>query len=316
MAQTDNNLEHLRARIFDAIDLRYILIPSEDNGGRLINGNGDNLEGLIVDRYDNYLLIEITNSTMWRLKEDIIATLTEAIEPSGILIKEKMALSDKSVAECPIDTIHGQEPSRQTISSGGLLYSIDLKKDTIHFFDQSDNRHSFGQMVKGYRVLDTFCYSGAWGLEAAKGGAKDVTFVDSDANAIALTEFNWKLNELKISYSAVTSKTINFMKRCKREGRKFDAIVIDPPLTVDSLDKIIKLNSLAIEILHRGGLLVSSSYLPQTTFDSLSMMIGRSAAKADKFARIIKFGHQSSSFPVAADFPESSYLKCLFARIY
>lgn len=316
MNRKNTNEQHLKARIFDAIDLRSILIPEEDNGGRLIHGNGDNLQGLTVEIYDQYLLIEITSPAMWELKEEIIATLNEALTPKGMLIKDKRSLSDASLSPSVSPTIHGEEPCRQSISSGGLLYSVDLKRNTLHFFDQNENRHFFAKMVEGYRVLDTFCYSGSWGMEAARGGATDITFVDSDPNAIELTEINWKLNNLTTNYTAITNDTLTFLKECQRENRKFDAIVIDPPITLDSFDEIVELNSLAIKILHKGGLLVSSCYQPQITFDKFSVMIGKSASKIHKFAKIIKFGHQSGSFPVAANFPESCYLKCLFARIY
>ena len=314
--------EWLRGRIFDAIDLRTILIPSGDNAGRLIHGDGDNIQGLIVDLYDENLLVEITNSAMWKLKDEIISTLSEALEPAGMLIKDKRNLRVDNTGN-PSDRIkktenivHGEKPSRQTISIGGLLYSVDLMRDTIHFFDQNDNRHSFGQMVEGYTVLDTFCYSGAWGLEAAKGRAREVTFIDSDANALELTEFNWKLNNEGEGFSTVLSKTLPFLEQCLKKNRKFDAIVIDPPVTLDSFDEIELLNQTAIEVLHKGGLLVSSCYLPQVTFDRFSVMIGKGATKAKRFAKVVKFGHQSSSFTVAANFPESAYLKCLFARIY
>jgi len=308
--------ELLRVRIFEALDLRTVLIPGGDNSGRLIHGDGDNLQGLIVDLYDHNILVEITNSRMWELKDEIISTLVEALEPAGMLIKDKRTFDTNYSGNTCKPIMSGQEPSRQTISVGGLLYSVDLKRSTIHFFDQNDNRHFFGQMVEGYRVLDTFCYSGAWGLEAAQGKARDITFVDSDANAIELTEFNWKLNNAKSTHSTVASETLPYLEQCKKEGRKFDAIVIDPPVTLYSFDEIELLNQRAIEILHKGGLLVSSCYLPQLTFDRFSVMIGKAAAKADRFAKVIKFGHQSSSFPVAATFPESAYLKCLFTRVY
>lgn len=308
--------ELLRARIFDAIDLRSILIPEGDNVGRLINGDGDNLHGLIVDLYDNHLLVEITDSTMWELKDEIVSTLTETLEPAGMLIKDKRTFGSNHSATTCEPIIVGKKPSRQTISIGGLRYSIDLARNTIHFFDQNDNRHSFGQMVEGYTVLDTFCYSGGWGMEAAQGRAKDVTFVDSDANAIELTEFNWKLNNPESTHSAITSETLPFLEKCREEGRKFDAIVVDPPATMDSFDEIELLNEKAIEVLHKGGLLVSSCYLPQLTFDRFSVIIGKAATKAERFAKILKFGHQSSSFPVDATFPESAYLKCLFSRVY
>lgn len=316
MNRKNTNEQHLRARIFDAIDLRSILIPPEDNGGRLIHGDGDNLRGLTVEAYDQYLLIEITTSTMWELKKEIIDTLNEVLIPKGMLIKDKRALSDSNLAPSGFPTIHGEEPCRQNISSGGLLYSVDLKRNTLHFFDQNENRRFFAKMVEGYKVLDTFCYSGSWGMEAARSGATEVTFIDSDPNAIELTEVNWMLNELTTSHTAIKSETLPFLKECQEEGRKFDAIVIDPPVTLDSFDEIVELNGLAIELLHKGGLLVSSCYQPQITFDKFSVMIGKSASKIQKFAKIIKFGHQSSAFPVAANFPESSYLKCLFTRIY
>jgi len=153
-------------------------------------------------------------------------------------------------------------------------------------------------------------------MEAALGGAKNNTFVDSDINAIELTKFNWKLNNLTNDYSTVTSKTIPFLNQCKQDNKKFDAIVIDPPVTINYHDEIERLTQKAIEVLHRGGVLVTSCSLPSITFDRLASITGAAATKAERFAKIIKFGHQSSSFPVAATFPESAYLKCLFTRIY
>lgn len=298
------------SKILEAIDLRTTLIRPEDNSGRLINSNGDNLPGLIVDLYDDYLVVEITNLAMKSIQDKVIDILSETLSPKGILIKHR-----KNAKEI-VETISGKSLPEITITSNDALYLTNPTKGTIHFFDQNDNRAWFSHLMKGYTVLDTFCYSGAWGIESALAGAKSVTFIDSDKKAIKLTEHNWQLNNLGDNIETHVKTTLNYLNECIDSDKKFDAIVVDPPISIKQRDEIEELNDKAIQVLHKGGLLVTSCPVPSITFESFSKIIAKAATNADKFCKVIHIGHLSSCFPVDAMFPESSYLKCIFGRVY
>ena len=305
--------EEISSRILEAVDLRSSLIREEDNCGRLINSYGDNIPGLIVDLYNDWLVVEIHNELLLEIKDQIVLAITDILTPDGILVRTLH--SDADSQRWDAETI-GTFPQRIEIKQGGIKYSTSPKQGTFHFFDQNDNRELFSTMVRGFSVLDTFCYSGAWGLEGLAGEAKNVTFVDSDKIAIALTRKNAQQNGLDGKCCFITSKTQSYLKNCVSDGHRFDTIVLDPPVTVSSYDELYEINQLAMNCLYKGGLLVTNCSVPSISFTELSKILGNAAADSRLFCRVFKKSGLPLSFPTDAAFPESDYLKCIFCRVY
>jgi 23S rRNA (cytosine1962-C5)-methyltransferase len=302
--------EVLRSLLLDAIELRTSLIHPADNSGRLVNGSGDGLPGLIVDLYDTVLLLELTSENMIAQKDELISSLADYLNPEGIIVRKRGSDSSKKTV------IIGKIPSSHIIVSSGSKFLVNLQNSTFHFFDQTDNRILFSSMTRGYKLLDTFAYSGAWGICAMVAQAREVTFLDNSLEALKLTEENWKLNKLnKKSMKTIEGDFFTEMDKMATEKCMFDGVILDPPLSLCDTSNLKKMNKQAIKLLHKGGLLATSCHKPSVSFNEFSKILGQAAKECKRFCRILYHGNTALSFPISANFPESSYLKFIIARL-
>jgi len=316
--------ELVKRRILAAIEYRTRHVPSGDQGYRLVYSEGDAIPGLIVDAYGDWLVAQFLTAGIDRLRNVIIDCLQEVMQPKGIILRNDSHFRAIEGLEQGVELVGEAPPVPLELTIEDLTFSVDLKRGqkTGHFFDQSENRRKFRTMVEGYKVLDCFCYSGGWGLQAAKGGAKSVIAVDSSQLALDMVTCNAKLNGCSDLIEVKKSSVQPFLKEERKAGRLYDAIVLDPPAYAKSkkdrkeaMLAYLRLNGTAMACLAPGGMLVTSSCSYHVALDEFIAIMGKAAAGIGRFARVVHVGRQGPDHPVPCGLPEASYLKCLFLQI-
>jgi 23S rRNA (cytosine1962-C5)-methyltransferase len=311
----------LKSRIKKALALRERLYQKPYY--RLVYGESDGLPGLVVDRYGPACVVQIGTAGMERLKIPIQDALRQLLKCESLLFKNDGAAREMeglpSYVEAALGTFDG--PGR--VLEDDLEFQAPLLEGqkTGWFFDQAHNRRALLKYVrKGARVLDVFSYVGAWGVRAARHGAKEVMLVDSSAAALELAEANAARNGV----SVLTRKGDAFqvLEDLAAEGERFDVVIIDPPAFAKrkkdqpkALAAYKRLNQLAISLLVDDGILVSCSCSFHVSAEDLQDAIAKAARGADKQLQILEAGGQAPDHPVHPAIPETRYLKAYFCRV-
>jgi 23S rRNA (cytosine1962-C5)-methyltransferase len=211
-----------------------------------------------------------------------------------------------------------------TIKENGLLLRVDLAagQKTGYFLDQKDNRRTVAPFAKGKRVLDAFCHTGAFALNAAKAGAKEVIAADISGDAIALVEENAALNHLEKTIKPQAADVFDLLKSYDRAGERFGLIVLDPPAFAKNskaMDAAFggykEINLRAMKILEEGGILVTCSCSGAFTPDRFYGMLTLAAADAKRRVQILEKRSAGPDHPLLAGFSKSEYLKCAVLRV-
>jgi 23S rRNA (cytosine1962-C5)-methyltransferase len=317
------NKEFFRRKIKAAIEVRQRLnIGSHSNAYRLLHGESDGIAGLIVDRYDNVLVLQslTAGSEFW--KETIADIL---VEETGIeTIYER---SDADVRELeglkPINGIlRGTLPTFHfPITEYNLQFNVDIQHGhkTGFYLDQRHNRHRAGEFAKDRDVLNCFCYTGGFSIHALANGAKSVLSVDSSADALKLLEENIALNNLPADrHTSLEGDVFQLLRKFRDENRSFDMIILDPPKfapTAAHAEKASRaykdINLLAFKLLRHGGLLFTFSCSGGIDAALFQKIVASAALDAGTDATIIEHLSQGSDHPVSLHFPEGTYLKGL-----
>jgi len=310
-------------RITAALELRDSLYDFP--AYRLIHGEGDLLPGLVVDRYDSVLVVQISTAGMQAIEKDVIEALIECVKPSAVHVRSTSAIRELEGLQPREETVHGTVPEVVQIKENGLLFDVPILKGqkTGWFYDHRENRQLLQKYCQGKRVLDAFGYLGAWGINALAGGASDVVAIDSSQAACDGAAQNAKLNQFDAKYSVVKSDVAEYLAKLKdNDSEKFDVIVLDPPAFIqrakdkrNGTEKYRKINSLATRLLAKNGLLVSASCSHHLTEPDLQRVMLQSARSAGCGLQVLARGHQGPDHPVHAAIPETEYLKAIFGRL-
>lgn len=315
-------------KIQNAYDLRKLHYSIKDSY-RLIYGESDFIPGLIVERYVDtkknvYLVIQFSTLSCEVFRKEILQALRKIVKPYGIFEKsdaptrEKEGLSLRSAWDGEV------RDEKIVIKENDVLIEVDLVngQKTGYFLDQKDNRKYIASLCEGKRVLDTFTHTGAFGLNAFKGGAKEVISVDISQDAVDLVNKNIELNNAQGKMKAVCADVFALLKEYEEKGEKFDVIILDPPAFTKSAKNIQKayggykeINLRAMRLLKENGILVtcSCSYF----FDSEHFygMLMKAAEDSKRRVQVVaKFG-AGPDHPVLVGYPKSEYLKCAVCRV-
>lgn len=184
---------------------------------RLAFGDSDGLPGLVVDRYGDILVVQITTAGMECLKNEIVAALTKVIRPNAILFRNDASSRELEGLPSYVETALGEVPENVIVVENGMKFSVPLLtgQKTGWFFDQRPNRTRFRHYVKGQRVLDVFSYLGAWGIQAAAAGAESVLCVDSSPRAVDGIRHNAELNGVTAQVSAERDDAFDLLRRLR-----------------------------------------------------------------------------------------------------
>jgi len=294
---------------------------------RLIHAENDGLPGCIVDRYGDYLCVQFL-SAGWEVWSKALLTALLACEPAckGVLERSDADVRSKEGLESRVRVLWGDVPHEPVeITENGMRLRVDLWKGhkTGYYLDQRDARRRIGELSRGRRVLNCFCYTGGFGLFALRGGAASVNQVDVSREALDLARIHAEINGLDCPELVHTEADVfAFLRKCRDRAETFDLIVLDPPKFVDSqssLDKAARgykdINLLAFKLLAPGGLLATFSCSGLMGAELFQKIVADAAADARRPAQILeKFG-QPSDHAVSTAFPEGFYLKGLLCQV-
>jgi 23S rRNA (cytosine1962-C5)-methyltransferase len=311
----------LAARIRAALELRQRLYPKPYY--RLVYGESDGLPGLVIDRYGAACVAQIGTAGMERLKPLILEALEQVLGCEALLFKNDSSLREMEGLPSYVEAAKGRFDAPAQVLEDGLEFQVPLAEGqkTGWFYDQSANRRALVKYVrKGARVLDVFSYVGAWGVRAARSGAREVLCVDSSAAALESAAGNAQRNGVKIE--TVKGDAFDVLEDLAKKGSRFDVVVVDPPAFAKrkkDLPKALaaykRLNQLAMHVTADDGILVSCSCSHHLTFEDLRDAIAKAARGAERHLQILEMGGQAPDHPVHPAIPETRYLKSYFCRV-
>ena len=315
--------ELFRRKIRSAIATRHALkVESHSDAYRLIYAESDGIPGLIVDRYGELLVLQslTTGSEFW--KETLADLLRE--ETGLSIIYER---SDADVREleglAPTSGILRGNPASFIfpVTEHNLRFTVNLQSGhkTGFYLDQRPNRLRVRELARDKDVLDGFCYTGGFTVNALAGGAKSVLSVDSSAEALMLCQENVALNNLPANaHSLLAGDMFLLLRRFRDEGRSFDLIILDPPKfapTAAQAERAARgykdINLFAFKLLRPGGMLLTFSCSGGIDAGLFQKIVAGAALDAGVEAQIVEHMSQAADHPVALYFPEAAYLKGL-----
>jgi len=313
-------------QIDQAIAWRRRLYPNPDEHAafRLIFSEGDHLSGLIVDQYGPWLAAQFTSLALAQRSQMLVGLLQEKLQPRGIWIRnDKEMNKNEGIAE-PLESI-GEEPPRPLlVKEDDLTYEVDVVggQKTGFYIDQRENRRLVASYAVGGDLLDMFCYTGGFGLTAAKQGAKSVLGVDSSEPAIAAARINAERNGLTDKIQFEQGDAFRKFEELVEQGRSFDTVVLDPPRMTRSASGRTKamrgyyrLNQLATKLLPAGGVLVTCSCSGLVSKADFQGMLADVALHSNRSLQILEARGAAADHPVSTRCPESDYLKCYVCRV-
>ncbi|MEO6849909.1 MAG: class I SAM-dependent methyltransferase [Mucilaginibacter sp.] len=332
LLEWDENIEvnedWFRRKVAIAIAGRdNILADGSTNTCRLIFSEADYLPGLIVDKYANYLAVQVLTSGIENRLPVIIDELQNLLKPEGIFDKSDASSRAHEGLETVNKVLSGEYPPDVVkVLENNISYGINIAEGQKSGFycDQRDNRHIVALHSKGKKVLDCFSYTGGFTLNCLQHGATSITSVDSSALAVETLKQNIQLNGFDASkFTAIQSDVNKQLRVFREQGEKFDIVVLDPPKYAPSRSALNKasraykdLNRMAMLLINRGGLLATFSCSGAMDIDTFKQVLAWAALDAGKEVQFIYQFCQPEDHPVRASFPEGEYLKGLLCRVY
>ncbi len=309
-------------RLKIALGLRERLYPSPFY--RLVFGESDGLPGLIVDRYGDQVVIQITTAGMERIKSEIVAAVEKVLRPAGVLFRNDTSTRGMEGLESTIETAAGDVPEWLTLEENGTAFQISLMKGqkTGWFYDQRENRSRMLKYISGKRVLDVCSYTGSWGVAAARNGAREVHCVDLSASALEQVGVNAERNGVADRIQIHQGEAFAVLKALRQARERFDVVLLDPPAFIkrrkDQKEGELayrRLNQAGMQVLERDGVLISSSCSHHMSGEKLLGRIQQGARHLERSLQLLESGHQGMDHPVHPAIPETAYLKSYFLRV-
>ena len=313
----------IAARVKAACDYRRFVMQREGTDScRLIYGEADRLPGVIADRFGGVIVLQVLALGMERYTQVIADALVACERPACLLLNNDDAIRLKEGMTCFTKVLHGELPEETIISENGVKLAVDVRggQKTGYFLDQKDNHLFLRQFCRDARVLDCFSYIGGFALNAARGGAREVTAVDISESAVELIRRNAALNGAQIN--AVCANCFDFLRAQVKAGEKYDVVVLDPPAFTKAHANMAnacrgykEIALSAMRLLPAGGVLATHScsyHMPEDVFVNTVLS---AAQDLHRQVRVITLRRQDIDHPVLAGYPESHYLKSLWLQM-
>jgi 23S rRNA (cytosine1962-C5)-methyltransferase len=291
---------------------------------RLVFGEADQLPALIIDKFNDYFVLQTLALGMEKWKDAIVAALQKIFKPKGIYERN----------DVPVRTLEGMEQKKGFLSApfdtniilneNGLKFHVDIEngQKTGYFLDQQDNRRAIQHIVKGADVLETFCYTGTFSMHAAHYGAKSVLGLDISEFAVNTARRNATLNGFEDISKFETVNAFDVLKLWVKEGRRYDVVMLDPPAFTKSRENIQKavtgykeINLRGMKLTRPGGFLVTASCTNLVPPDQFLNIIGEAAKDAKRTLRQVAWQTQASDHPILWNVPSTQYLKFLIVQV-
>ena len=314
-----------RERIERALRERETFLDASTTDAiRLVHGESDGLPGVVADRYADTIVMQLSSAGADRWREVIADALMEASGAARLWERSDAEVRKLEGLPAAVGPLRGQrEPTRVTVNENGLAFCVDLERGhkTGFYLDQRDNRQLVRTLARGRDVLDGFCYTGGFSVNAAAGGARSVQAVDSSSEALELARQNAGLNAVS-GVSWVEDDVFLLLRKLRDERRAFDLVVLDPPKFAPTAAHVAKaaraykdISLLAFKLLRPGGILVTFSCSGGVSAELFQKIVAGSALDAGVDAQIIRHLGAAADHPVALQFPEGEYLKGLVCRV-
>jgi len=304
-------------RISAAIARRVPFVNELTNAVRLVHAEGDELSGLVIDRYNDVIVVEIANHGIDRLRPLIIDVLRRELSPRGIYVKNDLPVRKLEHLPQESEWLGDGEPPTEVVENG-LRFRIDPAEGqkTGFFLDQRGNRAITRELASGARVLNLFSYSGAFGVYAAAGGAASVENVDVSAKAVELAQTNHALNGLEANITQTTADAFSYVRKLASERAQFDVVIVDPPAFAKSRGEVDRaargykdINLYAMKLLAPGGRILTFSCSGHVSPDLFQKIVFSAALDAGKRLSFLRRLSAGPDHPVSLYCPEGEYLK-------
>ncbi|HMR92695.1 MAG TPA: class I SAM-dependent rRNA methyltransferase [Chitinophagaceae bacterium] len=291
---------------------------------RLVFGEADGLPQLIIDKFNDYFVIQTLALGIDRWKPAIVEAVNKLFQPKGIYERNDVPVREleglpqqKGFLSAPFDT-------QIIINENGLRFHVDIEngQKTGYFLDQRDNRRAIQHIVKGADVLGAFTYTGTFEVHAAHYGARSVLGLDISENAVAQANRNAALNGLDKICRFEAANAFDVLKQWGKEGRQYDVVMLDPPAFTKSRETIQKaitgykeINLRGMKLVKPGGFLVTSSCTNLVPPDLFLQIIDMAAKDARRKLRQVTFRAQASDHPIIRGMDNTQYLKFLIVQV-
>jgi len=291
---------------------------------RLVFGEADEMPALVIDKFNDYFVIQTLALGMDRWKGAIVDALRKIFSPKGIYERNDVPVRElegmvqqKGFLTAPFDT-------NLIIKENGLKFHVDIEngQKTGYFLDQQDNRRAIEHIVKGADVLEAFCYTGTFSCHAGHYGAKSVIGLDISESAVATARRNAELNKLEDICKFQAVNAFDTLKQWTREEKKFDVVILDPPAFTKSRENIQKavtgykeINLRGMKLLKPGGFLVTASCTNLVSPSLFLETIDAAAKDAKKKLRQVTFQTQAQDHPILRNIENTTYLKFLIVEV-
>jgi 23S rRNA (cytosine1962-C5)-methyltransferase len=311
------------------VQLRRELVTGT-NGWRAVHGESDGLPGVVADRYDRFAVLKLYSAGLTPHRGAIVEALRAELDGlAGVYGRDEVPRDDLDDGDAGAPqgrVLWGAEPpERIAVDEHGMTILVDVRKGqkTGHFLDQRENRRMVRTLARGRpEALNLFSYTGGFSVAAALGGARHVVSVDVDRDAIALARENFRANGLDPADHAFAAEdAFELLARYRKEGRRFDLVVCDPPAFAKSqraveaaLAGYASLNRAALAVLAPGGLLVTASCSARVSAEEFAEAVKEAAFKTKVDLQLVLETRQAPDHPVSLQFREGRYLKCLVLR--
>jgi 23S rRNA (cytosine1962-C5)-methyltransferase len=305
----------IERRASSALELRRQIVRGDTNCYRLLNGDGDGLSGVVVDRYADVLVMQLLTAGAERMRDQIVGVLERLLKPRSIIERSQGAVRREEGLDDRAGLVSGAPVSELVVTEKALKIGIDVERGqkTGYFLDQRDNRAAFGALARGARVLDAYCYSAGFALAALKGGASQVTAIDSSERALGWARRNLELN----GYSSAPADLIHAdaAKYIAHTKAQFDLIVLDPPPLARSRKDAeraerlyLELNAFALSALAPHGRLMTFSCSSHVRSEDFIRTVRFAQARAARPTRVLAHLGAGPDHPVLLGHAEGDYL--------
>lgn len=286
---------------------------------RMVYGESDQLPGLVVDRYGDYLSVQILTRGMQAQQEVVREALEEVFAPQGAVLVADSPLRQLEGLELERRVWWGEVPDRVPVEVGGFALEVDLVggQKTGLFLDQRENRKRAETRAAGRRALDMFCYHGEWALHMARGGASSVLAIDSSEPALGIAATNIARAGYEERITLQRSHAFDTIRRMDRENERFGIVVVDPPALIKSKRNMAQgarayreLNRAAMGLLEEDGILVTCSCSHHLDDSLFQQVLLEAARLAKRPMRVLEWAGEAPDHPRLLAVPETHYLKC------
>ncbi len=310
-------------RVHEAIEYRRSF--ADLKSCRLIFAESDRLPALIVDAFDDVLVLQCLAMGMERFKQDVVDALVEEMHPRGIWERNDVPVRKLEGLELSTGLLYGEVPDRIKMTENGVHFWVDVKEGqkTGFFLDQKENRAAIAPFVKGKKVLDCFTHTGSFALHAGKYGAREVTGVDISEYACEYAAENARLNGLENTVHFITANAFDLLSDKSRQGESYDVIILDPPAftkTRSAVESALRgykeINLRAMKMICPGGYLITCSCSQHVLPEMFREMVNDAAKDAKVLLRQVEFRTQGKDHPILPFAKETEYLKCGIYQVF